>query len=74
MSFDKFLAAVNRLFYLGALVLLALAVLEKIANACGYTILKLYTGGRLLEFAAVLLLFVMTSQLKEIKDTMKAKS
>ena len=74
MSFDKVLGAVYHLFYLGALTLLALAVLEKIANMSGYTILKLYTGGRLLEFAAVLLLFVMASQLKEIKDKMKAKS
>ena len=73
MNFDKFRAAASRLFYLSAFLLLALAVLEKIANATGYTILKLYTRGRLLEVAAVLLLFVMTSYLKEIKDGIKAK-
>lgn len=74
MSLDKLLAAASRLFYLSAFVLLLLAVLEKIANASGYTILKLYTGSRLLEFAAVLLLFVMASELKEIRDGVKSKS
>jgi hypothetical protein len=74
MSFDKLLAAASRFFYLSAFVLLALAVLEKIANSSGYTILRLYRGGRLLEFAGVLLLFVMAAQLKEIKDRIKAKS
>jgi hypothetical protein len=74
MSFDKLLAAASRLFYLSAFVLLALAVLEKIANWSGYTILKLYRGGRLLDFAGVLLLFVMAAQLKQIKDRIKANS
>ena len=73
MSFEKLFSAASRLFFLGAFVLLALAVLEKTANATGYTILHMYTGGRLLEFAVVLLIFVVAMQLRAMRDDLKRR-
>ena len=59
---------VSRLFFLAAFVLAGLAVWEKLANVLGYTVLRnAYNPGRLLEFSAVVLLFVIALQLREIK-------
>ena len=74
MSLEKLVSLVSRLFFLGAFVMLALALIEKIANATGYTILQLYKGGRLLEFAVVLLVFVIAVQLREMKEELKKRS
>jgi len=74
MSLDKLISLMSRLFFLGAFALFVLAVIERIANTAGYTILRLYSGGRLLEFAAVLLIFVVAIQQKEIKEQLKSKT
>jgi hypothetical protein len=74
MSLDKLISLMSRLFFLGAFALLGLAVMEKVANAAGYTILRLYEGGRMLEFAAVLLVFVIAIQQREIKEELKSKT
>ena len=59
----------NRAFFLGAFLLLVVAVAEKAANVGGYTIIgQAYAPGRLVEFAAILLLFVITLLLREIRD------
>ena len=71
MSLEKLLSLVSRLFFLGAFGLLSLAVIEKIANASGYTILQALRGGRLLEFAVVLLIFVIAIQLHELREAVK---
>jgi hypothetical protein len=71
MTFEKVVSAASRLFFLGAFLLLALAVLERIANACGYTILKMYSGGRLLEFSVVLVIFVIAMQLRAMREELK---
>jgi hypothetical protein len=72
MSLAKVTSTVSRLFFLGALVLLVIAGLESAANLFGYTILRgSYRGGRLLEFAAVLLIFVIAVLLKQIKDDLR---
>jgi len=71
MSLEKLVSLVSRLFFLGAFVLLALALIERIANAFGYTVLQQYSGGRLLEFAVVLLVFVIAAQLREMKGELK---
>jgi 3-hydroxymyristoyl/3-hydroxydecanoyl-(acyl carrier protein) dehydratase len=73
MSIEKLMSMLSRLFFLGAFVLLGLAVMEKIANATGYTILRLYEGGRMLEFAAVLLVFVIAIQQREMKEEIKSR-
>lgn len=71
MSLERLVSMASRLFFLGAFVLLALALIERIANASGYTILQQYRGGRLLEFAVVLLVFVIAVQLREMKEELK---
>jgi hypothetical protein len=58
-----------------AFALLALAVCEALANNFGYTITRgAYTAGRLLEFAAVFLLFVVTLLLRQIRGQSKPGS
>ena len=72
MSLEKLISLVSRLFFFGAFVLLVLALIERIANASGYTILQQTFGaGRLLEFAVVLLVFVIAAQLREVKEEIK---
>ena len=73
MNLGKVVSVVSRLFFLGAFALLALALIERIANAFGYTILRIYAGSRLLEFAAILLVFVIAMQLREMKEELKGK-
>jgi hypothetical protein len=73
MSLEKPISLVSRLFFLGAFVLLALAVMEKIANVSGYTIMGQYTGGRLLEYAVVLLVFVIAVQLRGMKEELRSR-
>jgi preprotein translocase subunit SecY len=73
MSLEKLVSTASRLFFLGAFVLFALAVLERIANTAGYTILRMYTGGRLLEFAVVLLIFVIAIQVRQMREELKRR-
>ena len=74
MSLEKLVSLVSRLFFFVACVLLALALIERIANASGYTILQQFSGGRLLEFAVVLLVFVIAVQLREMREELKKRS
>jgi hypothetical protein len=73
MSLVKLISMASRLFFLAAFVLLGLALIERVANATGYTILHLYQGSRLLEFAVVLLVFVIAMQLREMKEELKSR-
>jgi len=73
MSLEKLISMVSRLFFLGAFVLLGLALIEKLANVAGYTILQQYRGGRLLDFAVVLLIFVIAMQLRQIKEDLRGR-
>lgn len=63
----------SRVFFLGAFVLLGLAILERVANMVGYTFSPTYQSGRLLEFAAVMLVFVIAIKLREIRDGLSTK-
>lgn len=59
---------VCRVLFVVAFLLGCLAVWEKLARLFGYTILgRYYEPWRLLEFSAVILLFVIALQLREIK-------
>jgi hypothetical protein len=73
MNLEKLVSMVSRLFFLGGFALLALALFERIVNATGYTILQ-GKGARLLDFAVVLLLFVIAVQLREMKEELRKKS
>ncbi len=59
----------NRILFVGALGLAVLAVLEKLSNLFGFTLAfaASYPPSRLLELAAVALLFVIALELREIK-------
>jgi hypothetical protein len=62
-------SVINRVLFLGAGLLFVFAIAEKIANAAGYTIInQAYAPGRLLEFAAIMVLFVVALLLREIRD------
>jgi hypothetical protein len=65
----KTLGHITRLiFFFGSLILAGLAVLEKVMNFMGYTILRqYYSPWRLLEFAGIGLLFVIALQLRELR-------
>jgi len=60
----------SRILFAGACVLASLAIWEKLANLMGRTLVFLggYAPSRLLELAAVALLFVIALQLREIKQ------
>lgn len=73
MSLDRLISITSRVFFLGAFVLLGLALIEKIANVNGYTIIQVYGPTRLLEAAVVLLLFVIAMQLREMKQELKSR-
>jgi hypothetical protein len=73
MDFDKLSSLVSRLFFAGAFLLAGSAMIEKLANLFGYTILQGFLGpGRLLEYSAVALIFVIALLLRQIRDTLKA--
>ena len=75
MNFDSLESIFNRVFFVGAFILFAIAVLEKVANIAGYTIIgQTYSPGRLFEFAAILLLFVITLLLRNIRETARTKT
>jgi len=59
----------SRAFFAGAFVLAGTAAMEKLTNIFGFTLTILggYAPSRLLELAAVALLFVIALQLREIK-------
>ncbi len=68
MNLESLSSLFNRLFFLGAFVLFVVAVVEKAVNMTGHTIIgQAYTPGRLFEFAAIMLLFVITLLLRDIR-------
>jgi len=70
---NQFTSVVSRVLFVGSFVLAGLSVWEKLANIFGYTVIRGYTPGRLLEFAAIALLFVIALQMREIKVSLKEK-
>ena len=64
---SKLTSLISRVLFVGSFVLAGLATLEKLANLFGYTVIRpTYEPWRLLEFAAIALLFVFALQLREI--------
>jgi hypothetical protein len=63
-----------RVLFLIAFGLAALAALEKLVNLAGYTILRVYTPSRFIEFAVVVLLFVIALILRDIRHALTSKS
>jgi len=75
MSFDMLNRLVTRAFFFGAFLLLLLGVLDRIAEVFGATLplLGRYTPGRLLEFSAILLIFVIALLLRQIREELKKR-
>ena len=75
MNLESLASICNRLFFIGAFALFAIAMLEKLTNVLGYTIIgQSYSPGRLFEFAAIMLLFVITLLLRNIRESARAKA
>lgn len=69
MKLDALSALAVRIFFGVAFALLALATWEVAANAVGYTVLRgAYRPGRLLDYAVILLIFVVAILLRQIRD------
>lgn len=71
MSLEKLESVVSRLFFFGAFLLLVLALIERIANQFGYTILQVCRAVTVLDTAVVLLVFVIAIQLRAIREAVK---
>ena len=72
MKINKISSIIARLFFAGALVLLLLAVWERIANAMGSTVVReTFTASRLIELAVVLVIFVIALLLRQIREELK---
>jgi hypothetical protein len=71
MSIEKVESVVSRVFFFGAFLALVLAVVERVANQLGYTILSSTKAVTLLEMAVVLLVFVIAIQLRAIREALK---
>lgn len=72
---DSLTSLMSRVFFIAAFVLLAFAVFEALANLGGYTIMRgTYSAGRLLEFAALLLIFVMAIVLRQVRDELRGRN
>ena len=70
---EQFSRVVSRVLFIGSFILAGLAIWEKLANFFGYTVLRVYSPSRLLEFAAIALFFVIALQLREIKKSLETK-
>ena len=72
MDLDRYISIANRLLAFGIVALLSLAILEGLAQAFGYTMLReTYAPGRLLELAAILGIFVIALLLRQVRETLK---
>jgi hypothetical protein len=75
MDIERMISLASRLFFVGAFVLLSIALIERAANAMGYTVLEgAFTGGRMLEIAAILLIFVIAMQVRGIREELRKQS
>lgn len=72
MKINAISSVVARLFFAGAMLLLALAVWERIANVMGYTIVReAFTASRLIELSVVLVIFVIALLLRQVREELK---
>lgn len=69
MTFDKATSLLCRIFFFVSFLLFAIAVLEAAARQMGYTLLRhSFESGRLLEYAVILLVFVVALLLRQIRE------
>lgn len=74
MNIEAVYGLLARVLFVGALALFALACAEFVLNLFSYTILSgAYTTGRLLEISVILLAFVISLLLRQIRDALRTK-
>ena len=73
MNSEKLMSLIQRALFAGSLLVMAGALLERIVNVYGYTILRLpgATPGRLLEIGVILLIVLITLLLRQVRDELK---
>jgi hypothetical protein len=65
----------SRAVFALAFFVVGVAILERVAFVFGYTILRgAFTGGRLLEIAGILMIFVIAILLRQIRDQLRSQS
>jgi hypothetical protein len=70
---EKLTSLLSRAFFFISFVFLALSVMESLARRLGYTILRhSFEPARLLEYAVILLVFVVAMLLRQIRDGARA--
>lgn len=72
MNVDKLSSTMSRVFFAASLLFLVLALIEKGANLGGYTVLRNYTPDKLLDVAAIMMVFVIALLLRQIREEAKA--
>lgn len=73
MNFERLVSVVSRLLFAGSLLLIGAALLERVVNVFGYTILPetSYSTGRLLEFGTMFLIVVIVLLLRQVRDELR---
>jgi len=73
MNLEKLMSMMTRVLFVGSVLLMAIAVAERVLNFFGYTILPDSTSspGRLLEFAAIFLVVVIATLLRQVRDELR---
>jgi len=70
---DKVISIANRIFFSCACILLFLAIWDRILRLFGWSIDWNYEAGRILEFSAILMIFVVALLLRQIREQLKNK-
>lgn len=72
MNLDRLGSLLSHVFSVVAFVLLALGVVQWLANVLGYTILnQVYRPGRLMELAAIYAVFVVALLLRQVRQEIR---
>lgn len=71
MDTDKLSGYVSRVFFVGALVLFAVAVVGRVLAVVGVQLGIGYVPGRLVEFAAMFLVPVIAVLLRQIREELR---
>lgn len=72
---ENLLSLISRMSFLLAALCVGLALFERAAFAMGYTLLRgSIASGRLLEVAAILVVFVIAVLLRQIRDQLRETS
>jgi hypothetical protein len=68
MSIDKLCSLLARTAFLISGLLLVLAIVEKVVNVAGYTLIRMWDPPRMLELAATVMIFVIALLLRQIRE------